>query len=200
MDRRSFLVGAGSILTSAYVDKANWFLRNKNSVVPFNEVGEPAETLYFVDMGQETFDLRLGNPDYGLPELTYREWLETYVQPLEFSGQEISKKSFEKLMIRYDVEADDLDEIVPFELYHREWELTDSPFAKAHFYLRDLDLFKENADGGELLGDLEIIHQDQMHWGYTVGARSEDPITASLLQARLLELGENVAVKIVKDA
>ena len=50
MDRRSFLVGAGSILTSAYVDKANWFLRNKNSVVPFNEVGEPAGTLYFVDM------------------------------------------------------------------------------------------------------------------------------------------------------
>ena len=88
---------------------------------------------------------------------------------------------------------------MPLELYHREWELTASPFAKAHFYLRDLDLFAENPVGGELLGDLEIIHQDQMHWGYTVGARSEDPITASLLQARLLELGENVAVKIVKD-
>ena len=34
MDRRSFLIGAGSILTSAYVAKANWFLTNKNSVVP----------------------------------------------------------------------------------------------------------------------------------------------------------------------
>ncbi len=28
IERRSFLIGAGSILTSAYVAKANWFLRN----------------------------------------------------------------------------------------------------------------------------------------------------------------------------
>ena len=34
MDRRSFLIGAGSILTTAYLDKANWYLRNKNSAVP----------------------------------------------------------------------------------------------------------------------------------------------------------------------
>ena len=200
MDRRSFLVGAGSIITSAYVDKANWFLRNKNAVVPFDQVFEPAETLYFVDVGQETYDVRLGTPDYKLPELTFREWLETYVHPLEFAGQEISNESLNKLMIWYDVETDNLDAIMPSELYHREWELTASPFAKAYFYLRDLDLFEKRTIGGELLGDLEIIHQHQMHWGYTVGARSEDPITPSLLQARLLELGENVAVKIVVDS
>ena len=34
MERRSFLIGAGSILTSAYVAKANWFLRNQNAVPP----------------------------------------------------------------------------------------------------------------------------------------------------------------------
>ena len=34
MDRRSFLIDAGSILTSAYVAKANWFLTNKNSAMP----------------------------------------------------------------------------------------------------------------------------------------------------------------------
>ena len=37
MDRRSFLIGAGSILTAAYVDKASWFIRNKNAVVPLVE-------------------------------------------------------------------------------------------------------------------------------------------------------------------
>ena len=37
MDRRSFLIGAGSILIAAFVDKANWFIRNKNAVVPMVE-------------------------------------------------------------------------------------------------------------------------------------------------------------------
>ena len=38
MDRRSFLIGSSTILTSAFVDKADWFLRNEKAVVPFEEV------------------------------------------------------------------------------------------------------------------------------------------------------------------
>ena len=128
MNRRSFLVGSGSILTSAFVDKANWFLRNKNSVVPFAEAKENAETLYFVDLGHQNFDLRLGTPEYGLPDLTFRQWLEKYEYPLNFGhqgGEGFNKDSFEKLMGWHDVETDQLDEIAPFELYHKKWELTD---------------------------------------------------------------------------
>ena len=40
MDRRSFLIGSGALLTSAFVDKADWFLRNQNAVVPFLEVNQ----------------------------------------------------------------------------------------------------------------------------------------------------------------
>jgi hypothetical protein len=202
MNRRSFLVGSGSILTSAFVDKANWFLRNKNSVVPFAEAKETANTIYFVDLGNQNFDLRMGNPEYGLPDLTFRQWLEKYEYPLNFElqGDEgINKESFEKLMSWHDVETDQLDEIAPFELYHRKWELTDSPFARANLYLRDLDLFNDSASNGELLGDLEFIDQHRMHHGYTLGVASEDPLTASLLQARLLELGKNISVKIVDE-
>lgn len=202
MNRRSFLVGSGSILTSAFVDKANWFLRNKNSVVPFAEAKENAETLYFVDLGHQNFDLRLGTPEYGLPDLTFRQWLEKYEYPLSFGhqgGEGFNKDSFEKLMGWHDVETDQLDEIAPFELYHKKWELTDSPFAKAHLSLRDLDLFNNSASNGELLGDLEFIDEHQMHMGYTLGVASEDPLTASILQARLLELGKNISVKIVDE-
>ena len=39
MDRRSFLVGTGLILTTAFLDKADWFLRNKNTVVPRVRLG-----------------------------------------------------------------------------------------------------------------------------------------------------------------
>ena len=202
MNRRSFLVGSGSILTSAFVDKANWFLRNKNSVVPFAEAKETANTIYFVDLGHQNFDLRMGTPDYGLPDLTFRQWLEKYEYPLNFGLQgdeDINKESFEKLMSWHDVETDQLDEIALFELYHRKWELTDSPFARANLYLRDLDLFNDSASNGELLGDLEFINEHQMHHGYTLGVASEDPLTASLLQARLLELGKNISVKIVDE-
>ena len=203
MDRRSFLVGSGLILTSAFVDKANWFLRNKNTVVPFVEIEQQAETLYFVDMGNQIYDLRLGIPEYELPDLTYRQWLEKYEYPLNFALQDdkkMSKESLDKLMGWYGVEEDHLDEIAPFEHYHRQWEVTDSPFAEAHFLLRDLDLFAENASKGELLGDLEFIHEHQMHHGHTVGVKSEDALTASLLQARLLELGQNIRVKIVRES
>ena len=47
MDRRSFLIGAGSILTSAYVAKANWFLTNKNSVVPLLKSNKDTTKLFF---------------------------------------------------------------------------------------------------------------------------------------------------------
>ena len=47
------------------------------------------------------------------------------------------------------------------------------------------------------LGNLDFMHEHEMENGYTVGVKSEDPLTASLLQARLIELGHNVAVEIV---
>ena len=95
------------------------------------------------------------------------------------------------------VEAHELDEIAPFELYQREWELNDSSFAKAYKYLRHLDLSNINSPVGEQLGNLDFIHEHEMHYGYTVGVRAEDPLTASLLQARLIELGQHVAVELV---
>ena len=37
MDRRSFLIGSSSLLTTAYLTKADWFLKNKKSVVIAND-------------------------------------------------------------------------------------------------------------------------------------------------------------------
>ena len=51
MDRRSFLIGAGSVLTSAYVAKANWFLTNKNSVVPLLKSNKDTTKLIFCRSG-----------------------------------------------------------------------------------------------------------------------------------------------------
>ena len=77
MDRRSFLIGAGSILTSAYVAKANWFLTNKKSVVPLLKSNKNTTKLFFVDQGME-YELRLGSPNFGIEDLTYRQVLARY--------------------------------------------------------------------------------------------------------------------------
>ena len=55
-----------------------WFLRNKKSIVPFFENSEPEQKLYFVKEAENCYDIKLGTPEYGFPELTYRDWLATY--------------------------------------------------------------------------------------------------------------------------
>ena len=57
MNRRSFLIGTGTILSTAFVDKANWFLRNKKSVVPFFENSEPVQKLNFVKEAEDCYDI-----------------------------------------------------------------------------------------------------------------------------------------------
>ena len=54
--------------------------------------------------------------------------------------------------------------------------------------------FKKNF--GPLLGDLHF-RMGEVSCGDYLGVLSEDPITASLLQARLIELGHNTSVEIV---
>ena len=49
---------------------------------------------------------------------------------------------------------------------------------------------------GPLLGDLHF-RMGEVSCGDYLGVLSEDPITASLLQARLIELGHNTSVEIV---
>lgn len=65
MNCRSLLIGTGTILSTAFVDKANWFLRNQNSVVPFFENNEAAQKLYFVKEAEDCYDIKLGTPEYG---------------------------------------------------------------------------------------------------------------------------------------
>ena len=67
MNRRSFLIGSGSILTTAFVDKA---------VVPLIEPMKAANKIYFVNTGSE-YELRFGTPDFEMPDaMINREALE----------------------------------------------------------------------------------------------------------------------------
>ena len=200
MNRRSFLIGTSSILSTAFVDKANWFLRNQNSVVPFFENSEPAQKLYFVRQQADWYDIFLGRPDYGFPELTYREWLSKYEGFELPKGKLINSNDLKRLWEDYGMEPNELDLVAAMEYYHDQWELNDSPFALAYDYLSSIDLFGKDDDEGLKMGDLEFMYSHDINYSYNIGVTSEDPITASLLQARLIELGHNTSVEIVGGA
>ncbi len=197
MNRRSFLIGTGSILSTAFVDKANWFVRNQNAVMPFFKNSEPAQKLYFVKEAEDCYEIKLGTPEYGFPGLTYRDWLATY-EGFELSkGKFINPRDLERLWEDYGMELDDLDLVAAMEYYHDQWAVIDSPFARAHEYLSKMDLFRKDNEKGLKIGDLDFVAPGGPGYSDNYGVFSEDPITASLLQARLIELGHNTSVEIV---
>ena len=79
------------------------------------------------------------------------------------------------------------------------WGQWDSPNAQAYNYLFDLDMTGEEKGPGPLRGDLDF-RMGEVSCGDYLGVLSEDPITASVLQARLIELGHNTSVEIVGGA
>ena len=196
MDRRSFLIGTGSMLTSAYVAKANWFLRNKNSVIPLTNRNQDTTELFFVNQGLE-YELRLGSPDFGLVDLTYRQVLARY-RGVELPEHEpITLSQFREVYEDWGITPKMLDQPADLADYVDEWGRKDANKAKAYDYLYGLDLFGGADENGLRMGDLNFI--DGCHPGNEyLAVTSYDPISASLLQARLQELGHNISVEIVE--
>ena len=195
MDRRSFLIGSGAVLTTAFVAKANWYIRNKNAVVPLAETSANTSKLYFVNQGSE-YELRLGTPDFDFEELTYREVLDRYRSVYLPKDEKISLSEFRQVYDDWGIKPKQLDQIADLYDYIDEWGRSDAPKAKAFRYLECLNLFNDEDKEGLRVGDLTFVDGPCPGNDY-LGVTSFDPITASLLQARLLELGEDVSVEIV---
>ena len=85
-----------SILTAFFVNKANWFFRNKNAVAPLVQPTPQTTKLYFVSQGTE-FELRLGSPDYGFEDLTYREVLDRYYDVYLPEDQPVTLSQFREI-------------------------------------------------------------------------------------------------------
>ena len=78
MERRQFLIGASTILTSAFVAKAEWFLEKEKAVVPLIKDTTHTPVIYVVKNDFD-YELRLNSPDMDVPEeLTYRQALDEY--------------------------------------------------------------------------------------------------------------------------
>ena len=193
MERREFLIGSGAILTAAFVTKAEWFLEHENRVVPLIEETASERVLYFVNTGFD-FELRLDEPEVVLPEMTLREALENY-HGVHVPDRPLRLSEWRELYYEHGVLPTALDKPADWDWVIDGWARTDSPNAKAYHKLEGLDLFHSDANG-RYLGGLSFI--DGCHPGNDyLGVRANDAMTASLLQARLLELGETFRVELI---
>ena len=198
MERRQFLIGTGSILTASFVSKAEMFLKEKNSVLPIIKKSEATQIIYFIDNGFD-FELRLDSIGFNFPYLTYREALEKYFGVWLPEDKPLKLSDYRELYYEHGITPKQLDEQANFDFYADAWGRRDSPNARAYHLLDSLDLFDYSKGKGRLIGGLNFI--DGCHPGNDyLGVRADDAMSANLLQARLLELGEHISVEIVGGA
>ena len=192
MERRQFLVGSGAILTSSFLQKAEWFWEQKKALVPLVEDNPSQRILYFVNTGFD-FELMLDEPEAVIPDMTLREALERY-HGVHIPERPVRLSEWRELYYEHGVLPSALDKPADWDWVVDGWARVDAPNARAYRELEGIDLFERNAKG-RYLGGLTFI--DGCHPGNDyLGVRADDAMTANLLQARLLELGENIKVEI----
>jgi hypothetical protein len=180
--RRGFLIGAGSLLTTAFVSEATAFVRTTGKPLLF----APPDPNYWLFWNDFYRGFQLGPvPGAKLPpQPTWREFftdLSNSDTPAEFAD----------LMRRYRVPPERLDEPVDrwesrhFDIYHNN-----THFAAAYRMLKRIDL-GPSLDGRYRGPCLEF---------YTGWVTITHPLALSLLQARLLDLKLPVCVRLMSAA
>jgi hypothetical protein len=141
LDRRSFLIGAGGLLTASFVRKATAFSRKAGEPLVLPAARKPEETLYVYaqDWNPNAWEgkwrVSLGpNQLDAPPPPTWREHLRSLGHRLE------SEADVERICIKEGVETQDLDARVDGFWWEDMWDNFTGPAAKAFHLLKTLDL------------------------------------------------------------
>ncbi len=197
MDRRSFLINTsrviGAALTYSFMSRVEAFVGNEN--IPLLLAPSNTETiLYSINDDYGGYQLYLGKQplDDQAPDVKWRElfldhwgWSEkegiAYLQ----ENYEINKSEARKML------ADDAPEDSISDWFY----LSQSANAKAFFYLSSLDLGPDFGSDSDAAGEIKFIE------GYQPGNDTRmvevpENISLSLLQARLIDLQENIKIEV----
>jgi hypothetical protein len=210
LDRRSFLIGTGGLLTASFVRKATAF--SQKAVRPFllPPARKPQETLYVYyqywsdyegndyeanewganDYSDPKWRVSLGpNQPFAPPVPTWREHLRSLGHRLN------TREDIERVCIQQGLVPEALDKRLDGFGWQDSWDNFTGPQAKAFHLLKKLDLGPVDST---LRQAGEIIFEE---FGGTPGnsytwVELKDDLTVSLLQARLVELNLPINVKI----
>jgi len=188
--RRGFLIGAGSLLTMAFVSDARSFiLRTSQPLLPVPV--QVAQTLHWYDSDEEGYLLTLGPwTDEPPPAPTWRELFvsDGIAHRTESDAKEIWSD--------HGIWPEGYDELVDEEYWWDRFEIKDSPWAEAHRLLSNIDL---GPDRKSARGPVLEFHEGDGHPGdSSFWVNAKDELSLSLLQARLIDLG--MPIKIVEGA
>jgi hypothetical protein len=199
LDCRRFLIGAGGLLTAAFVRKASAFSRETAEPLLLSTDWKPDETLYvylqdWKDYETNDYDAKwrvsLGpNQPFAPPPPTWREHLRNRGYRLK-TDEDIERIYFEKGLT-----PEDLDQPLDGFGWEDMWDNFTGPQAKAYHLLKKLDL---GAPDSKLRQAGEIIFQG---FGGAPGnsytwVELKDDLTVSMLQARLIELNLPIDIEV----
>jgi hypothetical protein len=186
LSRRGFLIGAGSLLTTAFVKDARSFIRTTGRPLLAPPV-QALQTLYwYADDFGDGYLLTLGKwMDPPPPAPTWREFF------ISEGIRHQTEEEIEELCSVHEIEPKDFDDPVAAWYWAQHFEWVGNPCAKAHHLLSNIDIGP----------DLQTANAPQLefHEGPHPGNNSswvnaKDELSLSLLQARLIDLGMPIKV------
>jgi hypothetical protein len=202
--RRSFLIGAGSLLTAAFVSDARSFiLRNSRALLPSPlQVVQELHAYPSVEMASPldlAHNLSWVGGDEGAYLLTLGRWrLEPPSAPTwhEFLISEgfalHTETGANQAWSVHGIEPEDYERPVDQWYWYDRWMLEDGPCAKAFRLLESIDVGPDvKSDRGPLLE----FHQGEHPGDMNCYVNATDQLSLSLLQARLIDL--SMPIKIV---
>jgi hypothetical protein len=193
INRRAFLSGLGTVVTLPLIRKVEAHIRNKRE--PLLLTPERAELTLniYPDYSGETDQYRITmGPDlYDPPDdaLTWRQYMSTRgLVPSTVA-------EIEALCEQFSLDPDEFDEPLSDMSWIMAWEMELSPAAKAYSLLEQLDL---GPDLSNRRDDPCIYFNEGSHPGNSDRwVEAKDAMSVSLLQVRLIELGQ--PIKIVNE-
>jgi hypothetical protein len=164
--RRGFLIGAGSLLTAAFVSDAR---------AVASKIGKPllapppqaAQTMYWYDGGEQGFMLTIGAWEFCPPPPTWREFFAS--EGIAHDTDAAARRAFEK----FGFERQDCGDEVDGWFWETRFDLETGPCARAYHLLRKLDLgpaVRRGSDDPRLIFYKGDVSDDDSRW---VNARDE---------------------------
>src|ERR1700740_1709637 len=177
--RRGFLIGAGAVLTMAFVKDARSFIHRNNQPL-LSSPSQVIETMYWHEIPDEGYQLTLGPWSLAPPPPTWRKFFISEGIPHR------TESEIERICSSHLIEPGDFDKPMGVRYWGCWFDIEGGPLARAYHLLQKLALGPERgSERGPLLEFNIGSHPgDSIHY-----VNAKDMLSLSLLQARLVDLG-----------
>jgi hypothetical protein len=194
LDRRRFLIGAGGLLTAAFVSQATAFSRRVREPLILPLARKPEEALYIYQQDWSDvakWRVSLGPDQCEAPPVpTWREYLGDEGYALD------SKADIERTCLEASIPEDNLDDLLDGFGWQDRWDNFSGPQARAYHLLKNLDLGLPPNSKLKQAGNM-IFEEFGGAPGFSyTWVELKDDLTVSLLQARLIELDLPIAITV----